>query len=83
MLYCLEIIESLFGFRSRGVPVYQDFYTMKIEAENSGPRHLSGFEGFHCICNAITSSDSIHSTIILLDIFSQLFHQSNVYICFK
>ena len=27
------------------VPVYQDFYTMKIEAENSGPRHLSGFEG--------------------------------------
>ena len=48
------------GLRSRGVPIYQDCYTMKIEAEHSGPRHLSGFEGipvdcgsgfegFHCI----------------------------------
>ena len=56
----LEIIENFSGFRSRGVPVYLDFYTMKIEAENSGPKHLSdfegiliywrsGLEGFHCI----------------------------------
>jgi len=29
----------------RGVPVYMDVYTMKIEAEKSGPRYLSGFEG--------------------------------------
>ena len=27
-------IKSLSGFRNRGVPVYRDFYTMKIEAEN-------------------------------------------------
>ena len=55
----LEITESLSGFRNRGVPVYWDFYTMKIEAEESGPSQLSGFEGipvywgsgfegFHC-----------------------------------
>ena len=37
--------------QSRGVPVYRDFYTMKIEAEISGPRHLwreFRFRGFHC-----------------------------------
>ena len=27
------------------IMLYRDFYTMKIEAENSRPRHLSGFEG--------------------------------------
>ena len=42
---CLEIIESLSGFRNREVPVYQDFYTMKIEVEESGPSQLYGLEG--------------------------------------
>ena len=45
MLKSFRKNRKLVRFRSRGVPVYQDFYTMKIGAENSGPRHLSGFEG--------------------------------------
>jgi len=38
-------MESLSGFRNRGVRVYLDFYTKKIEAEESGPSQLSGFDG--------------------------------------
>ena len=30
---------------SIGVPVYRDFYSMKLEAEYLEPRDLSGFEG--------------------------------------
>jgi len=53
------MIESLSGLRNRGVPVYQDFYTIKNEGKKSGPSQLfsfeeilvyrgSGFEGFYC-----------------------------------
>ena len=45
MLKLFKKIEGLYGFRNSGVPVYQDFYTMKIEAENSGPSQLFCFEG--------------------------------------
>ena len=57
--FCVEISERLSGYRNRGVPVYRDFYTMKVEGENLGPSQLvrfegipvyrgSDFEGFHC-----------------------------------
>ena len=34
MLKLFKKIEGLYGFRNSGVPVYQDFYTMKIDLAN-------------------------------------------------
>ena len=77
------MIQSLFGFRSRELPGYQDLYTMKIEGEQSGPRHLSGFDGipvywgsslkgFQC-----THFLSIHDDLLFVNVWLS----SDCYLC--
>ena len=71
-----QLIESLSGFRSRGDPVYQDFYTMKIEGKKSGPRHLSGFEGIPVQWGSTVHMQFYqHLPILKLSIYFDLHHR--------